>query len=29
VYVKGRDVGLGLVRAGLAWHYKRYENEQT
>ena len=29
VYVKGVDVGLEQVRAGLAWHYKRYENEQT
>ena len=29
VYVKGVDVGLEQVRAGLAWHYKRYENEQA
>jgi endonuclease YncB( thermonuclease family) len=29
VYVKGRDVGLEQIRAGLAWHYKRYASEQT
>jgi endonuclease YncB( thermonuclease family) len=29
VYLKGRDVGLEQVRAGLAWHYKLYENEQS
>ncbi len=29
VYVKGVDVGLEQIRAGLAWHYKRYEREQT
>ncbi len=23
------DVGLEQVRAGMAWHYKRYESEQT
>ena len=23
------DVGLTLIEAGLAWHYKRYQNEQT
>ena len=23
------DVNLEQVRAGLAWHYKKYENEQT
>ena len=28
LYVKGVDVGLEQVRAGLAWHYKRYEKEQ-
>src|SRR4029078_6017936 len=29
VFVDGKDVGLELVRAGLAWHYKDYEHEQT
>jgi endonuclease YncB( thermonuclease family) len=29
VQVEGRDVALAQVRAGLAWHYKRFENEQT
>jgi len=24
-----QDVGLLMVRAGLAWHYKRYASEQT
>ena len=24
-----RDVGLEQIKAGLAWHFKRYENEQT
>lgn len=23
------DIGLAQVRAGMAWHYKRYESEQT
>jgi micrococcal nuclease len=26
VTVDGRDVGLDMVRAGLAWHYVRYSN---
>lgn len=25
----GQDVGLGQIKAGLAWHFKRYEHEQT
>ena len=25
----GTDVGLQLVRQGLAWHFKRYEHEQA
>ncbi|WP_460565725.1 thermonuclease family protein [Hydrogenophaga aquatica] len=29
VLVDGRDAGLLLVRAGLAWHYKAYQHEQT
>ena len=28
VLVYGRDVGLEMVMAGLAWHYKQYANEQ-
>jgi len=24
-----RDVGLEQIKAGLAWHFKRYEHEQT
>jgi len=27
VYVEGRDLCLELVRAGLAWHYKRYSSD--
>jgi endonuclease YncB( thermonuclease family) len=29
VFVGGNDVGLDQVQAGLAWHYKRFANEQT
>lgn len=29
VLVADRDAGLALVSAGLAWHYKQYQKEQT
>jgi endonuclease YncB( thermonuclease family) len=29
VMLDGSDVNLGLVAAGLAWHYRAYEREQT
>jgi len=29
VYVNLRDVGLEQIRAGMAWHYKEYQHEQT
>ena len=29
VLVGGRDACLEQVRAGMAWHYKYYENEQS
>ena len=29
VFVNGRDAGLALLDAGLAWHYKKYEKEQS
>lgn len=29
VFVDGRDVSLEQVKAGLAWHYKYYANEQS
>jgi len=29
VLVEGRDVGLALVSAGFAWHYKAFEKEQS
>lgn len=29
VLVDGRDVNLALIRNGLAWHYKKYEKEQS
>jgi endonuclease YncB( thermonuclease family) len=28
-FVNGKDIGLEQVRAGMAWHYKAYEHEQT
>ena len=29
VYAGLRDVGLEQIRAGMAWHYKEYQHEQT
>lgn len=29
VMLSGRDVNLELVSAGLAWHYKKYQREQS
>lgn len=29
VLVDGRDVGLAQIQRGLAWHFKRYEREQS
>jgi len=29
VLVGGRDVCLEQIKAGMAWHYKYYQNEQT
>lgn len=29
VLIGGRDACLEQVRAGMAWHYKYYENEQS
>ena len=29
VWVDGRDANLAQIRDGLAWHYKKYESEQT
>lgn len=29
VLIDGRDVCLEQVRQGMAWHFKRYENEQA
>lgn len=29
VLVQGRDVGLAQIEAGLAWHYRRFEKEQS
>ena len=26
---ESHDVGLALIEAGLAWHYKRYQHEQS
>lgn len=27
--VADQDAGLALIKAGLAWHYKKYQTEQT
>lgn len=27
--VDGKDIGLEMIRSGLAWHFKRYENNQA
>ena len=29
IVIDGRDINLEQVRAGLAWHYKEYEREQS
>lgn len=29
VIIRGRDANLEMVRAGLAWHYKKYQGEQS
>jgi endonuclease YncB( thermonuclease family) len=29
VLLQGRDMNLAVVAAGLAWHYKEYESEQS
>ena len=29
VMVDGQDAGLSLLHAGLAWHYKKYQREQS
>lgn len=29
VFVDGVDVGLEQIRRGMAWHFRRYESEQT
>ncbi len=29
VFVDGRDVNLEMLRAGYAWHYKRFDNNPT
>jgi endonuclease YncB( thermonuclease family) len=29
VYFEGRDVSLAMLTAGLAWHYKKYQGEQS
>jgi len=29
VLVNGADAGLDQIRSGLAWHYKKYEREQS
>jgi endonuclease YncB( thermonuclease family) len=29
VLLDGRDIGLPMIRSGLAWHYKNYQSEQN
>ncbi|HEV8589283.1 MAG TPA: thermonuclease family protein [Pyrinomonadaceae bacterium] len=29
IIVEGKDVNLAQVKAGMAWHYKEYQREQT
>lgn len=29
VTADGKDAGLEMLRAGMAWHYKKYQSEQT
>lgn len=29
VVIDGRDANLAMVKAGMAWHYKKYDREQT
>ncbi len=29
VFLNGMDICLEQIRAGLAWHYKKYQEEQT
>lgn len=29
IFVRGRDANLEMVKAGLAWHYKKYQGEQS
>ena len=29
ILIDGRDVGLEQIRAGMAWHFKEYEREQS
>lgn len=29
VLLDGQDVNYQLIKAGFAWHYKQYQNEQT
>ena len=29
IFIDGKDVNLEQIKAGLAWHYKKYQDEQT
>ena len=29
IWLDGKDINLEVIKAGLAWHYKRYQREQS
>ena len=29
VYINGEDINLQMIKAGMAWHYKAYQDEQS
>jgi len=29
IILKGQDANLAMIQAGMAWHYKQYQNEQS
>ena len=29
IWLNGKDINLEVIKAGLAWHYKQYQREQS